>query len=220
MASQKKIPNKRVWIDDVLEALTKLGGEASLSDIYKQIEIIRPVRTPAWKASAQKTIHEYSSDSIWFKGEPGSERDLLYKASRGVWGIRNFIDPSPVGADTDEPPPRVEYKNQRIVRDTKMVRELKVLYENKCQLCGDVLQLSGAQTYSEGHHLKPLGGEHKGPDKKPNIIIVCPNCHTKCDYGATEIELTKLKISKHEIGQTFINYHNKEIVRTKQRKAK
>jgi predicted HNH restriction endonuclease len=94
----------------------------------------------------------------------------------------------------------------RIIRDTEIVKKLKLKYKDMCQLCGCVIELK-EKTYSEGHHLKPLGNPHNGPDVEENIIIVCPNCHAKLDYKA--IHIHDLFILKHNINKEYIDYHNK-----------
>jgi len=66
----------------------------------------------------------------------------------------------------------------KVQRNGDIVRELKAHHKDKCQVCGLTLKLHGDMTYSEGHHIKPIGYGFCGPDIKPNIIIVCPNCHT------------------------------------------
>ncbi len=105
---------------------------------------------------------------------------------------------------------RKEVTTTRVVRDTSIISNLKSLYENKCQICSHTLDL-GSKYYSEGHHIKPLGTPHHGPDNIKNIIIVCPNHHVLLDFGAMKIELSKLKIHKHEIDLSFLNYHNEKI---------
>ena len=96
----------------------------------------------------------------------------------------------------------------RIIRNTEIIKKLKKLYNNRCQICDSTIELTG-RNYSEGHHLKPLGNPHNGPDIEKNVIIVCPNCHVKLDYSAIKIgELINLR---HEIDNEFINYHNNKI---------
>jgi len=112
--------------------------------------------------------------------------------------------------DADELAPRVQGKVSRIVRDTKIVREVKALHNHTCQLCKHQLELSPGVFYSEGHHLKPLGKPHNGPDKATNIVCVCPNCHVKLDYRRTKIHSGQLRVvSGHAVAQRFIDHHNK-----------
>ncbi len=115
--------------------------------------------------------------------------------------------------DIESPSPdRVKTTTNRIIRDTELARNLKKLHRNKCQICNQSIELTGAKLYSEAHHLKPLGMPHNGPDIEANIIILCPNHHAMCDYFAIELDIHKLRIhNKHQIGESFLDYHNKQV---------
>jgi hypothetical protein len=111
--------------------------------------------------------------------------------------------------DEDELAPRVKGEVSRIVRDTRIVREVKALHDHTCQICGLRLELSPGVFYSEAHHLKPLGKPHRGPDKKANVVCVCPNCHVKLDFHAVRIAPAKLRTETgHSVAQRFIDHHN------------
>jgi hypothetical protein len=71
------------------------------------------------------------------------------------------------------------------LRNSTHVRKLKRLYSNKCQICGDRIQIetSPDRYYSEGAHIKPVGKPHNGPDTPANILILCPNHHVELDCG-------------------------------------
>jgi hypothetical protein len=113
--------------------------------------------------------------------------------------------------DADDPSIR-ETIVRRYIRDTAATRALKQLHENKCQICGLALPM-GDGTYSEAHHIRPLGEPHLGPDIPSNILILCPNHHAQCDFGAITLEFEALrKINGHNINDIFINYHNRVIV--------
>jgi hypothetical protein len=117
----------------------------------------------------------------------------------------------PVVVDIAEPPPRVEARVFRIVRNTAIVRQLKGLHDNQCQRCNTRLEQADKSGYSKGHHLKPLGGEHDGLDEPGNILILCPNCHALFDLCAVEADHPR-KIRRHRdhvLNQSSINYHNK-----------
>ena len=111
--------------------------------------------------------------------------------------------------DIAEPPARHQSRVQRIVRDTAMVMQLKAVYDNTCQLCGCRLDIGDGHGYSEGHHLRPLGHPHDGPDSHSNVIILCPNCHAVLDLAAVELDLSRLTVSpNHQLSQDSIDYHN------------
>ena len=69
-------------------------------------------------------------------------------------------------------------------------------------------------TYSEAHHIRPLGSPHNGPDIAENILVLCPNHHVMCDYGSIHLYLKNLHVhSRHCIGAPFIEYHNTVIAK-------
>ena len=105
-------------------------------------------------------------------------------------------------------------------RDKSMSDDIKLLYNNCCQICGSPLDV-GNGYYSETHHIHPL--YLNGPDNPENMVNLCPNHHVLFDRGAITIDLAKksiihvngakeeLKILKHEINQAYIDFHNKNI---------
>jgi 5-methylcytosine-specific restriction endonuclease McrA len=70
---------------------------------------------------------------------------------------------------------------QRMVRDSKISRSLRNLYNNECQLCRYKLRNSNGDYYSEAHHIQPYNKVHRGDDNRQNLIVLCPNCHTQFD---------------------------------------
>lgn len=97
----------------------------------------------------------------------------------------------------------------RIIRDTSIARELKLLHRDVCQICGDTIELVDG-TYSEAHHIRPLGQPHNGADKKGNIIIVCPSCHVRLDYFSIELPIRVLESRLHVIAKANFDYHNNQ----------
>ena len=112
-------------------------------------------------------------------------------------------------------------------RNRKIVEELKKLYKNKCQICGEFIDMGEGIKYSEVHHIHPIGKEHNGVDNKYNMIVLCPNHHKMFDLGILAINpvdcksiihidknniLNNQKIEfKHLIAETNIRYHYEHI---------
>lgn len=117
-------------------------------------------------------------------------------------------DTEMVVSSFEEETTRVTTTIERIIRNTRIIRTLKIQYDNKCQICGHKITLPRGATYSEGHHLRKLGGAHQGPDVKENIILVCPNHHVEFDFGAISID-PKTKLIKHIDEENF--FHNKKL---------
>jgi hypothetical protein len=119
---------------------------------------------------------------------------------------------TPESSDVNPPPPRVKVEEYRVLRDTSLARRLKLLHDNRCQLCGNTITLGDGTTYSEGHHIRPLGSPDNGTDEAANILILCPNCHVLCDYRAIRLDMKNIRLHpKHKIGQRFIDYHNSQL---------
>ena len=111
---------------------------------------------------------------------------------------------------------RVKGTVLRIVRDTKLAHDIKVLYNHKCQVCNVAIPTKNG-FYSEGAHIKPLGKPHNGDDSLANLICLCPNHHVMFDKGSFSIsdnykllgaESDELTVHpKHKIEKENLNYH-------------
>lgn len=156
-----------------------------------------------WARSLRRFEHDPSVHACGDCFKLGaSEFEVAAKSPTGVIDL----------AVDDELPDRVEVKLLRIVRDTLLARQIKALHLQVCQLCPTVIELPGGGRYAEAHHLRPLGGEHRGPDKSENIICVCPTCHAKLDYGVIPLLRSEIReTAGHFIGDEFIQYHNEQV---------
>lgn len=208
------------WLEYIIQAFENLGGIATYSQLYKEIKKIRENNLcNNWKAVIRATIERHSSDSSTFNGK----RDIFYSVDglgKGLWGLRNInyknsentIEKLYGRIEEEINTYRIPTEIKRIVRDTQIIKELKAFHDNRCQICSVKLKLGENKYYSEGHHIKPLGSPHNGPDIKENIIILCPNCHVLCDYGSIKLDFNKInKFDKHIIKKEYIDYHNNEI---------
>ena len=152
-----------IWRDDVLRAVRQIGGLGPLSKIYSEVERVREGDLPpSWQAIVRRELEHNSSDSATYQ----KKQDLFRSVNGiggGVWALRE------VALDKEEPTNRQEVTVNRIIRDTGTVRRLKALYEDECQVCHTALLSRDGATYSEGHHVRPLGGIHKGSDTEENI---------------------------------------------------
>ena len=82
------------WKDDVVKALENLGGVAHISSIHKEVEKIRKGNlNNAVKATIQRELESFSSDSDIFETYLGRKKDLFYMAKgkgNGFWGLRKI----------------------------------------------------------------------------------------------------------------------------------
>lgn len=99
--------------------------------------------------------------------------------SSGVASPKQSINELP---SANEDSKRQQSTVLRIVRDTKLSRELKKLYDYTCQVCGLRIEVKGIG-YAEAAHIKPLGKPHNGHDKGDNLLCLCPNHHVMLDKG-------------------------------------
>lgn len=202
------------WEEDIVTALTNLGGSGTYAQIYAELEALRPNRSRTWKKGVQRMIQDRSSDSSGFKGGA----DLFFSVQglgSGVWGLRDMVRQTPQAVDLPDGnavPGRAVQTTYRILRDTALARQIKLLHRDRCQVCGDALRISATKTYSEAHHIIPVGAPHSGPDEPSNVIVLCPNHHALCDMGAIELRRESLRAAPaHHIAQASLDYHNNRI---------
>jgi hypothetical protein len=139
----------------------------------------------------------------------------ISKGSRRRHWVFNDGDSLPEPSDLCVPPPaRVLAKSYRVLRDTALTKRLKALHHDRCQICGLRIELPNGHMYSEAHHIQPLSDPHNGPDVAQNILVLCPNHHAMCDYGAIHLDLGQLRLHpSHQVGRRYIDYHNGAVAK-------
>lgn len=105
-------------------------------------------------------------------------------------------------------------------RNRNIVEYIKNIYNDKCQICGERLELMN-DYYSEVHHIHSL--HLNGKDIIGNMIVLCPNHHVLFDKGSINLDLErnsvryingkeeKIKIMKHKILSECVNFNNENI---------
>src|SRR4029077_12349914 len=96
--------------------------------------------------------------------------------------ISEETDGSSLASGVEGAAPRVSSTIQRLVRSTRVGRQVKHLHNYTCQFCGVRLD-TPAGPYAEAAHIRPLGRPHDGPDDPANVLCLCPNCHVRFDGG-------------------------------------
>ena len=102
--------------------------------------------------------------------------------------------------ENDAEPEFVERVMKIRKRNRKLVRNLKNLYEGKCQFTGETytFRKKDGELYAEVHHLIPLGEE--GSDSYANAIVVSPLIHRMLHHAEVSlIDLSKIKNNQLEI---------------------
>ncbi|WP_160135331.1 HNH endonuclease [Halococcus salsus] len=172
----------------------------------------------------------------WLLGQDGLNEEAVEALEETVWAL-NGASPitagvgsglsSGSGSSSNRGTRQGRYQSilDRRYRDETLVRELKELYGNECQVCGARRQKGATTGYSEVHHIRPLGSPHEGPDERGNLLVLCPNHHSDFDYGTIEVDPNTLKLNhlyeasvsgtklyaQHSVNPTRISYHNKTI---------
>jgi predicted restriction endonuclease len=102
--------------------------------------------------------------------------------------------------DDDELFGTVAYTINRRVRKTVKGERLKMLYGCECQICSYKIRVprAGSGWYVEVHHLRPLGGKHRGRDNWDNMLVLCPNCHAEFDALAMAIDPKTRRVTCYE----------------------
>jgi hypothetical protein len=93
-----------------------------------------------------------------------------------------------VSSHRSSPPPReVEALVARIIRNRKLVEDLKALYGGRCQCCGFTFSKRDGTPYSEAAHIRRISLREADLDVKDNLLVLCPNHHKMLDFGPLEI---------------------------------
>ncbi|WP_440005870.1 HNH endonuclease [Halomicrococcus sp. SG-WS-1] len=137
-------------------------------------------------------------------------------------GVSESVTELPGGSETTQ---RREAVREEVVRDEALVNDIKSMYDDRCQICGEKRLQGPEKGYSEVHHLMPLGDD--GPDIPENVVVLCPNHHIDFESGMLSIDPETFEISHrydhdvdgrelllkdgHEVGGGYINYHNQVV---------
>lgn len=89
--------------------------------------------------------------------------------------------------DNDSLPEFVDRIMRIRQRNNRLVKNLKNLYEGRCQITGEKFTFTkkNGELYSEVHHLIPLG--ENGSDSYANAIVVSPLIHRMLHYAEVSI---------------------------------
>ena len=145
--------------------------------------------------------------------------------SRHNISLADFVNNNLDVGDEAPFPNRATCVVTRVLRDSEMIKQLKIEYDNRCQICNQKIKLPNGKYYSEGHHIQQLGHAHRGPDVKGNIIILCPFHHAEFDYGAIGIKDNRvihidknnkyhnqpLAYPREDLEEKYLQYHMKHI---------
>jgi len=187
---------KQAVADCVLDIVNRSGHEEfELGQVYQYTPLLgrRFPRNRHVTDKIRQTLQLLRNDGF------------LSFTGRGKYSL--VLDYDDIVVETGTLANREKPQTQRVVRtvrlrDTFLASEIKRRYRCMCQVCRGTVALARGMTYAEGHHLKPLGSPHHGPDIESNIIVLCPNHHVMFDRGAAMIDANTL-IVRHADGGVF-----------------
>ncbi|MBI9045409.1 MAG: DUF4268 domain-containing protein [Anaerolineaceae bacterium] len=79
------------WVEDIVQALTNLGGQAELNQIYNEVKRIRRSPLPkTWKGCIQERLEAHCPGYKHFKG-----KDYFRKLDYGIWSLSENIKMDP-----------------------------------------------------------------------------------------------------------------------------
>lgn len=89
----KEAEENLTWTDIIIAALSNLGGEAALTDIYKEASNIlyyhncsTKMKNNAKESTIRGILQRFSSDSNSYNGK----MDLFHQISDGIWSLRDI----------------------------------------------------------------------------------------------------------------------------------
>lgn len=188
----------RPWLEEVIDALTELGGTGTLKDISERVYergVMDFNSNPYYKDRIRGTIYNHSSSGTYYKGEIGGEKDVFFSVNgigKGVWGLRNYT-PELNNVDLTEEDTAFPEGKKRLRQHVTRERNPKVIkiakdkfkQENSgrlfCEICNfDFYETYGeiGEDFIEGHHIIPVSDlEEDQKTRVEDIAIVCSNCH-------------------------------------------
>jgi hypothetical protein len=93
-------------------------------------------------------------------------------------------------------PGKRESLQELSVREPKLVRRLKKMYANQCQICGSTPFAGKFGDISEAHHIEWLS--RGGGDELSNLVLVCPNHHSAIHGRDPNFDWTSLSFRFHD----------------------
>ena len=219
---------KQAVADCVLDTANRRGRpEFTLADVYRRAHLLqqRFPRNRHVREKARQILQQLRDDGfILFRGGGRYVLNLDFEEI-------DTEPAAPIRAGSPSPATRRTLRSVRL-RDTLLAAEIRRRYTNICQVCPQRVRLTATTNYAEGHHLRPLGNPHLGPDRPGNIIVLCPNHHKMFDRGVATVYPRTLRVVHlvrdvfppdtrlhvepwHQLSAECIAYHHTRIFRAR-----
>lgn len=203
------------------------GGNLSLQLSFEQQTPVRVIR----KVQEGKTsFYQYAGLYLVTRSSAqlGRSGHLIWQFRLEMMHEKAASDPSAAAIVQEptmayEPAPRQLAVTNRLVRDTRLMRAVKELYDFHCQVCAARLP-TPTGPYAEAAHIRGLGGPHHGPDKLDNLLCLCPNHHVTFDRGGWSVnddgtlrgQPGQLALMPtHEVNPLHLHYHRRRIYQSR-----
>ena len=211
----------------VAEAWSRFGVGNGATTIEEKLERINSFSSVNRNIDRNMVIGNTILDEVvWLEEPVDIEAKGVTVAPQAVRGRSLTIDEEValLGSNTDSPtangvrrlladlnaqyrgalPNRKQSVSNRIERNPLLVKLLKQIHPERCQLCGESFFWKKGQIsrYSEVHHIKELSSG--GRDAADNCLVLCANCHRKLHYGNIALEDTGTHVRvKEGVGATI-----------------
>lgn len=179
------------WREKLVKALTKLGGEATLKDLYNEIGNTYSNLPKSYEAGIRDALERNSTDSEKYNGKYNTFYSVHGKGL-GKWGLRDY---QPEIKDMDFTQDDSSFSEGRILlkkhlqreRNHELIEKAKERFESihgslYCEVCNfDFSKVYGnlGDGFIEAHHTKPVSEMVEGEKTKiEDIVMVCSNCHS------------------------------------------
>lgn len=205
--------NNNPWLNEIIEILTELGGDGTLSQIKtkvmerNKIDLSKYQHEKSISAQIRKTIYYHSSECDIYKGE----QDLFYAVNgkgNGCWGLRDFDNNNDWDLiDLEEgfsEGKQILRTHLSYERNNQVIALAKEHFKQQnggklfCEICGfDFYKTYGelGKDYIEGHHIIPVSQLKKGEKTRlEDIIMVCSNCHRMLHRRKPWLSIEELKL--------------------------
>jgi|JI10StandDraft_1071094.scaffolds.fasta_scaffold31266_4 putative restriction endonuclease len=180
----------KTWLEEAIDALKALGGEAYYNDIYEEIERTSKRDFSSNKDWTSTVSHMIQENCIGYRIKNKSE-PIFYKKEFGNQVLIGLLDFTPDATNfpipIDEagfPEGRKKFIQHTIhERDHRVIEMAKERFREKhgkifCEICGFSFNDKYGEDYIEGHHSFPVSEMPENYKTKPEeIILVCSNCH-------------------------------------------
>jgi predicted HNH restriction endonuclease len=193
------------WIDDIVQSMKNLGGQAEYEELYEEVRRIRDQPLPkTWKAIIRNQVESHSSDSDNYEEGRTDYFFSVYGKGQGVWALRRrYQEESSSDSKSKEPDEKYRVESTEVTltryeRDSEAREECLQRYGHSCFVCDfDFEGYYGSigKEFIHVHHLTPVSQLDDDYEVDPiqDLRPVCPNCHAMLHQEDPPITIERLQ---------------------------